>query len=904
MIKTYKRLKESIMKIFSILLILFFAIPLNGQIVVTGNITDEENLPLEMANIFAVNPETKTVVVFGTTDSKGRYKLNLQPNASYLLKASFVGMETFVQNITTTDENLSIPIQLKSANNLEEVNIVYKMPVSVKGDTLVYNADSFSTGTERKLEDVLKKLPGVEVTENGDIKVQGKKVTKMLVEDKEFFDGNTKMASKNIPADAIDKVEVLKNHNDVGQLRSVMNNEESLAMNIKLKEGKKRFWFGEIAAGTGTNKHYITHPKLFYYSPKYSLNFIYDLNNIGEQAFTWSDYFKFMGSFPQSNKGTKINSSIGLSSLLMPNDKVKSSRSQFSAGNFSYSPTRKWTLSGFAIYSNNNLEKRRKSQTIYLQNDNENAITENSTAQDESANKLILFKLKSIYKPNTNNQIDYQLLANSSRRERHNILNSNILNEVNEKNESEDFSLQQSLNYYLTVNKKHIFAFNFQHLWQKENPLYQAALENFSFTNLLSFQPENTFLKVQQNQKLRTHRTDFNTEYFYVLNAKSNLNFSLGYIGTQQKFNTELFQKTPSSNSSKPSTFANDITYNVQDIYTEVHYRIMMGKFTVTPGFTLHQYFTKNQQEEQEHTGKLTRLLPDFSLKLKLRNTESLYFKYTMQTEFTDIKKLAKNYVLHNYNHLRTGNPKLEEATYHNFSLDYRSFSSFNFTNSYFSIRYSRKLNEVKSISNIEKLNRIEQPFNSNLADERLNGYGNFQKNFRNIKWSIGANLSYSISHYLLQHPTEANQTKSSKHTSFLQTYNTKISSNLDSPLNFDVGYSFQSNRYKQQKNTTDYITHSPFAAIELVFLKNFVFNSKYTYNHYQQNGNSLENYSSWNASLRYQPRESRWEIELSAENLLNNKTLNSNFANDYTTTSLSYEIRPRFALLQVRYKL
>ena len=98
---------------------------------------------------------------------------------------------------------------------LDAVELVYEMPVSVKGDTLIYNADSFKNGTERKLEDVLKKLPGVEINDDGQVEVEGKVVSKVMVEGKDFFDGDTKLATKNIPANAVDKVQVLKNFSEV-----------------------------------------------------------------------------------------------------------------------------------------------------------------------------------------------------------------------------------------------------------------------------------------------------------------------------------------------------------------------------------------------------------------------------------------------------------------------------------------------------------------------------------------------------------------------------------------------------------------------------------------------------------------------------------------------------------------
>ena len=109
------------------------------------------------------------------------------------------------------------------------------MPVTIRGDTLIYNADSFKNGTERKLEDVLKKLPGVEINDDGQIEVEGKIVAKVMVEGKEFFDGDSKLATKNIPANAVDKVQVLKTYSEVGQLSGVTNNQDNIAINIKLK---------------------------------------------------------------------------------------------------------------------------------------------------------------------------------------------------------------------------------------------------------------------------------------------------------------------------------------------------------------------------------------------------------------------------------------------------------------------------------------------------------------------------------------------------------------------------------------------------------------------------------------------------------------------------------------------
>ena len=139
----------------------------------------------------------------------------------------------------------------EQAEALDEVEIVYEMPVTIKGDTIVYSADAFNTGTEKKLADVLKNMPGIEVNDDGEIEVEGQVVRKVQIEGKDFFDGDSKIASKNIPSNAVDKVQILKNYAEVGQLSSVQNNQDNIAINIKLKKGKDKFWFGNILAGAG-----------------------------------------------------------------------------------------------------------------------------------------------------------------------------------------------------------------------------------------------------------------------------------------------------------------------------------------------------------------------------------------------------------------------------------------------------------------------------------------------------------------------------------------------------------------------------------------------------------------------------------------------------------------------------
>ena len=371
-------------KIIYTLLLLLTSNLTFSQIKMEGLVKDSLNNPLELANVILINKETSALESFAISNANGEYKLSLQKNTSYNLQVSYIGMESISRQIDSKENDINKDFTLSQSNVLDAVELTYEMPVKISGDTLIYNADSFNTGTERKLEDVLKNLPGVEVNDDGQIEVEGKVVGKVMVEGKDFFDGDTKIATKNIPSNAIDKVQILKNYSEVGQLSGVQNNQDNIAINIKLKKGKDKFWFGNITTGVSAiegllnntsdtdvdnQSLYLFQPKLFYYSPKYTVNVIGDLNNIGELAFTRRDYFNFSGGFsqPSSKSGTSIslgNNNLGF--LQLQNNKAKDISSKFGAANFSYSPNKKLDLYGFVILTRSDIDLQEKNSTQYI----------------------------------------------------------------------------------------------------------------------------------------------------------------------------------------------------------------------------------------------------------------------------------------------------------------------------------------------------------------------------------------------------------------------------------------------------------------------------------------------------------------------------------------------------------
>lgn len=912
------------MKQFITTIILLVACSSFAQVRVEGVVKDSIGNPLELANVIAINQETKTLDSYAITNDEGKYRLNLKSNANYKIQVSYVGMKSADEALTTTDQNIIKDFTLYTDNALDAIELTYEMPVSIQGDTLVYNADSFKQETDKKLEDVLKRLPGVEVTDEGEIEVEGKAVSKVMVEGKDFFDGDTKLATKNIPADALDKVQVLKNYDEVGQLRNVRSNEDNIAINIKLKEGKKNFWFGEVTAGVGADERYIAHPKLFYYSPKGSINIITDFNNIGELPFTMRDYFNFTGGFRGVNRGSGTNFNVSMNDmgfLMMRNNRAKAIDTKFGAANFSYSPKKTWDLSGFAIYSGTRTDMEEISNRIYTQTGSDSRTPPDQYTESKTHQKsdLGLFKLSSSYRPNANNHLDYDLFGRVSKQSEFKDLFSSDIEDINidEIQKQDPYSINQNLNYYYTLNERNIFAFEAQHLWQNEDPFYNAELskaDSFSISSVLGLDTNQGTYNLAQDKQVKTNRLDAKLDYWYVLNQKSNINFTFGTLFSRQDFNSEIFQILDNGSNytlgGAQESVINDTRYNFSDVYLGFHYRVKTGKFTITPGFSVHTYATKNTQFGSDEKDEFFRVLPDFNMRIQLKKSENLNLRYSMQTTFTDVNQLAEAWVLNNYNSLFQGNRELENSLAHNINLSYFNFNMFNYTNMHGSINYSKRIDQIRNISDflaipgqnpgdpdVQTNNRESTPFNSNFADESLTANGRFERTFGKIKASVGGTFNYSKFNQIVEDENRVNE-------SFSQSYNSRLSTNFRNAPNFEMGYNLRVNDNDLGGRTTKYYTHSPFANFDAYFLKGFTFRADYTFNDYRNETESINKYSFLNASLEYQKKDSKWEYRLGVTNLLDTKSLNQDSNNTLFTSTNEYFIQPRYMVLSVKYNL
>ncbi|MGC6478776.1 MAG: carboxypeptidase-like regulatory domain-containing protein [Flavobacteriaceae bacterium] len=884
-----------------------------GQVKFEGKVIDTLQQPLESASLVAINKSTNELESYTLTNALGEFVLQLKKNLSYKIQVSFLGLQTINDSLSVQESNLRRDYTLRSDIVLDEV--VVKMPVLVRGDTLIYDADSFKNGSERKLEDIIDNLPGIEINDTGQIEVEGKVVNKLMVNGKDFFDGDTKVATKNIPSSTVDKIQVLKNYGEVGQLRGVRNNQDNVAINIKLKEGKESFWFGNITAGGGNSPReslYLAQPKLFYYSPKYSINFIGDLNNIGEVAISRRDLRGFGGGFraPSRQSGTSINLGDNSLSFLTNERNALKIENKLASGNFSYSPNTSLDLTGFLIFNSSAVNAQESSQIQYT---NSSLQIPNEDTQESSLERSNqgLLKLSASYKPNPTNQLDYDVFIRTSNDRQSQMIQSSVVGNTQQIEEVTPFSINQNLNYYFTLDENNIFAFEAQHLIKDEDPFYNAVLDNSptavdAFDNTANALGLNTNLNsydLGQHRRIQSNQLDAKLDYYHIINQKSNLNLTLGTILSRQQFDSNIFQflsdnmrftPTPSINQGLAN---NDVLYDFQDFYLGAHYRFRTGKFTFTPGFSIHAYGNRNEQFGDTVEDNFVRILPDFETRIQIKKGESLTLNYRMQNQFTDVTRLAKGLVLNNYNSIQYGAPELQNALSHNISLLYSSFNLFNYTNVFARLSYAKNIDQIRNLTNFENVIRTSSFFNSNFADENFNAFGRIQKTLGKVRASMNTAFNYSRINQFIQGQQSLNE-------GFTQTYTPGVRTNFKVAPNVNLRYRYSIVNNNQGERKTTFYVQSPSIEFDAYIWEKITLVSDYSYTA-QDFGDTSQSFQSWNASLAYRKdKDAKWEWEIKATNILNIDTQVRNNANNISVFSAQTFVQPRFVTIRAVYSL
>ncbi|HBK29969.1 MAG TPA: TonB-dependent receptor [Parabacteroides sp.] len=426
---------------------------------ITGKVLEKQTgQGIEQAAVRLLSAKDSTMVGGVATDKNGTFVLRNISKGSYILNVTYVGFAPFYQNLAVSGKNN--PVRMDniilddSGVELAAAVVTGKAAeVVVRNDTTEYNADSFKVAEGSMLEDLLKKMPGVEVDSDGKVTVNGKEIKKIMVDGKEFFSDDPKVASKNLPAKMIDKVQVTDKKSDMAKMTGFDDGEEETILNLTVKPGMKQGWFGNAFAGYGSKDRYEGNAMVNRFMNNDQITFMGGVNNTNNMGFSdmASSMFSGMrGGLRGANAGSGITTS-GNGGL-----------------NFSKEFNKKITLGGNTRYSHtdNDAEKTSKEQT-FLPGDSVSYSNNSVLSNNKSDNVGVNFRMD--WKPDTLTQIffipnfGYSHSRSSQRQMEDTRVNADTLNRSNSESLSEGsgYNMNARLEFSRKLNGKgRVFSFS------------------------------------------------------------------------------------------------------------------------------------------------------------------------------------------------------------------------------------------------------------------------------------------------------------------------------------------------------------------------------------------------------------------------------------------------------------
>lgn len=369
---------EKMSKLYAIFLLLIFCstgILSAGNII--GTVVDSDKQSLAGVSIRLLNVKDSTLVSGASTDYDGKFIITKVRKGGFILSYSMIGMGTVYKNIQlkSVDINYDAGVVAMSDNSvvLEETVVSgIKTAVTVKQDTIEYNAGSYHTQPNAVVEDLLKKLPGVEVDSEGQITSGGKTISKILVDGKEFFADDPKMATRNLPADMVQTVQVVDRKSDLARMTGVDDGEEETVINLTVKKNMQNGWFGTVQGGYGTDDRYAGAFNINHFINGNQFTILGGANNINELNFTDQGRGRF-NRFGGSN-GITSSQSLGF--------------------NFNVGKGEDLRFGGNILYTHREQNSREKSEQQYLFPDSTSYRYSRSIATDKGHNLRADFRLQ------------------------------------------------------------------------------------------------------------------------------------------------------------------------------------------------------------------------------------------------------------------------------------------------------------------------------------------------------------------------------------------------------------------------------------------------------------------------------------------------------------------------------
>ncbi|MGA0557022.1 outer membrane beta-barrel protein [Larkinella sp. VNQ87] len=748
----------------------------SARITIRGSITDTTKTVMPGATVMLLTPKDSALVNFGRTNDKGAFEFRNVRRAPYILKVSYVGflplqVEVNPDNGEVTDLG-ALPIKPIQKELLEVVVKTARAPLSIRGDTIEYNASSFKVPPGSTVEELLRKLPGVQVDQDGNIKAQGEEVKKVTVDGKTFFGTDPKLATKNLPAEAIDKIQIFNDKTEASKTTGIDDGKREKAVNLALKESHKKGGFGKVTAGAGTKDRFQLRGNYNRFNTKEQMSVIGMGNNINQTGLSWDDYQDFRGSqsFNWDDQGDFGFYSGGViffggdDGFGVPIGGYSSnrgfSRNYAGGANYNYD-TKKTKLSSNYFYNqtgqtlNSTLNRETflpDGSFLTAEGKSQGSLTRNHRASArfeknlDSLNTLVLIgnlRANSGNNSQFSTQNFYRGLGDSSR---------TVFGNMNEFN---------GLQLATTAIFRHKFrkkgrnfaasaAFN---LNDSDGSATQRSTNTF-FNDTTAAGTTPRIDRIDQDNTTNSLRTEIKSSLHYTEPLSKNTfwetfyNFSL----RNDRVDRDVFDVSDQGkvrNNTLSRYYTNDFLYNrVGTVmrYSDKGFNISGGLAGVW--FDLAGRFASDQSATTftNVNRKYFTIAPNFagSYRLKNRNIGLYYNVNVQQPQVSDLQPgVVDN---SNPRFIREGNPALLPSLTHQVNTSFSSFNPGNFVNYYINLNYAYNINQIVYNQTIsEALITTSRPENLS-GGTRIGSYLNFGFPLKKTKatMNLGGNLNFS----------------------------------------------------------------------------------------------------------------------------------------------------------------
>lgn len=874
----------------------FLAVSINflfaQTITLQGRVSDSLNNNLSYANIVVKPTMDKDNVKFTTSDANGNYRIDLQKEITYEISVYYLGFETFKQHFKSSKNDI-LNFSLKTNPTvLKEVEINFELPIVIIGDTTTYAVEAFNKGSERKLKDVLGNLPGIKVEKNGTVFFQGRKVTDLLVEDKEFFNGGTKLGVENIPADAVNKVQVLEDYNNISFLKG-LSDEDHIALNIKLKEGKKKFVFGDLEGGKGNENYFKGGSNVFYYSPNQTINSISSLNNIGDKVFTFTDYLNFQGGVNAIFSGDFNFQNENLNQFL-ETDQSLSRNQEFTAFNFSKTTSSKLSFSSYFILNNLSKENLTQSFNQYT------TFTENKESISDAKNFIGIGNIDIKYNSSNDLNILSKTQIKRSKLNHSNNIFSNTnetLNTFRKEATVKPVFINQNIEIHKKFSSDHNVSLlgNFSYTKNNQNKSWESNTNSFS--TLLPIVSQST-IRLNQINKFEKQNFNFLIKHFWLLNRTNHIYSTIGYKGRKSLFFTEENQvlDNETKNLLTENEFGNDLKYKLNDLWLGIHYKFKKGVFTAKQGFQVHKYSWDVNQSTIIKKSKWV-FLPNMLVGIKLNRSKKVEFRYALKTSFSEGKNFSNRFYLQSYNSIFKGNENLENELYHSSNIQYRSNSLYRGLSLFANINLSKKVFGYVSEVKFNETNQFLTTVLLDNASESISFNGLVRKRINKIEFKLDGKVIKSS--YLQKIDNLIMRNKSNSFSSGFG-----IETLFKKYPNIETGFNKTMNQYTSQQETR-FEVDDFYISIDYDFFEKFNFSADYSMSVYHNKSiEQKNNYETMRFILSYRHKKAPWTFNIIGNNILNVKLRQTNTFRDYLISDVKEYLIPQIFMMSIEYKI